>query len=102
MECEKRSVKITGLDCSLARYDKAYDALSPVATVNSFIEGVTKQYNNVNFFSLDEILCQENICSPTINNQFVYADGGHLHMKGSRQIGEYILQFHNKSTLIFK
>jgi peptidoglycan/LPS O-acetylase OafA/YrhL len=102
VECEKRSVKITGLDCSLARYDKAYDALSPVATVNSFIEGVTKQYNNVNFFSLDEILCQENICSPTINNQFVYADGGHLHMKGSRQIGEYILQFHNKSTLIFK
>jgi len=102
VECEKRRVKISDLDCSLTRYDKVYDRLSAVSSVNSFIENVSNQYTNVNFFSIDDTLCPNNICSPTIENQFAYADGGHLHMKGSRQIGEYILKFHSKKSLLFK
>jgi peptidoglycan/LPS O-acetylase OafA/YrhL len=102
VECEKRRVKIRNLDCSLTRYDQVYDNLSDISSVNNFIKDVSKQHNNVSFFTIDDILCPNNICSPTIENQFVYADGGHLHMKGSRQIGKYILNSHNEKTLLFK
>jgi peptidoglycan/LPS O-acetylase OafA/YrhL len=102
VECEKRRVKIRNLDCSLTRYDQVYDNLSAISSVNNFIKDVSKQHNNVSFFTIDDILCPNNVCSPTIENQFVYADGGHLHMKGSRQIGEYILNSHNEKTLLFK
>ena len=102
VECEIRQVKINNLDCSLTRYDKVYDDLSSVATINNFIENISEKYNNVNFFSISDVLCPNDICSPTLEGQFIYADGGHLHMKGSLQMGEYILKSHHQKTQLFQ
>jgi peptidoglycan/LPS O-acetylase OafA/YrhL len=102
VDCEKRKIKIDNLICSIDRYNKVYDKSSQVAVTNTFLLELSKKYSNVDFINVDNILCPNNICSPVLNKKFIYADGGHLHMKGSYQLGRYIIEKQDNTSHLFK
>lgn len=100
-ECEKRRIKITSLNCSLSRYDKSYEKDSSHYAVNNFLLELSNKYKNVNFFDTRNSLCPNSICSPVLNGQFIYSDGGHLSMEGSHLLGAKVLKSKESNTLRF-
>jgi peptidoglycan/LPS O-acetylase OafA/YrhL len=54
---------------------------------NNIIYSLAKKYNNVQFFSLNDILCEDQ-CSPYLNGQIAYKDDDHLNIIGAQKLAE--------------
>ena len=71
--------------CAISRQD--YDQRS--ATYKSIINRVANNYPDVQILDLSDVLCDENLCYAKLNGKFVYQDGDHLSVDGSKLVGKY-------------
>ncbi len=86
-ECEIRAIRLNHLNCSLRYKNTRKDHIS-----NQYLRKIAKKYTNVSFFDIRNQLCQDDECSPYLDGKPIYYDVGHLSMKGSKSIGERMLQ----------
>lgn len=85
-ECERRSVRLSLLDCR-----RHFAQESSVETSNAFLHELAGRYGNVHFFEVSHALCQNRECSPYLDGAPVYFNASHLSMEGSARIGERLV-----------
>lgn len=96
-ECEIRTIRLTNLNCS-----SRFDTQNKESKVNKYIHKMADKYSNVEYFDIQNQLCHGTECSPYLDNNPVYYNSGHLSMKGSKQIGEKMIQTKDPMLHIFE
>ncbi len=64
---------------------KLSDSFLHQANVWSFLNDLENHVTVINF---SDFLCKENVCSSSVDNVFIYRDGGHLSHEGSAYLGK--------------
>lgn len=68
---------------------------------NTFMQEIAKKYENVEYFSIRQQLCNDKGCSPYIADVPVYYNAHHLSLKGSAVIGQKMLDTNDSMLNIF-
>ncbi len=92
-ECEIRSIRLDNLDC-FARFNNSFAEHKS----NKWLRQIANKYPNIKYFDIRSQLCKNDKCSPYLNGNPVYYNGGHLSMMGSEQIGKSMIE-NNDSML---
>jgi peptidoglycan/LPS O-acetylase OafA/YrhL len=84
--CDLRGLRVGGIDCR-ARYTRTDDGDPPA---NRWLQGLARAHH-VDYLDVREVLCSGGSCSPYLDGEPVYFDGGHLSMDGSWRVGSHLL-----------
>jgi len=95
-DCEIRAIRLNSLECSTRFNNTLTDNIS-----NTFLRDIANKYSNVHYFDARKQLCKNGSCSPYIDGNPVYYDGGHLSMKGSEQIGKTMIEANDPMLHVF-
>lgn len=58
----------------------------------AYFAELRRKYPNVEFVDPNRVICDETMCHPTIGDVLLYRDGSHLNDRGSRLIGQKLLE----------
>ncbi|HIP13449.1 MAG TPA: acyltransferase [Arcobacter sp.] len=96
-ECESKEIRISHLNCS-----DRFDNLQKVTNHNKYLQGIALNHKNIEYMDIDNQVCKEGICSPYLDGEPVYYDGGHLSIRGSRIIGQKMIENNDSMLHVFK
>lgn len=80
--CSAKSLKIPFMDC-----EGRVTVSSTEFDINKYIVEISKEYPNVEVFSLRDYLCPVGVCVYMLDGMPVYSDGDHLSMVMSEHLG---------------
>jgi len=86
--CMKRPFSLTNRNCSFKR--DIYDNNEAYKTYNQAVKEIASTNSNVQYIDLSNLLCDNQNCHAIMNNDILYADGGHTNLRGSEVFGEYV------------
>jgi len=95
-ECEMRKIRIKNLDCATHFNHSLKDEIS-----NELLRNIAKKYDNVEYFSIRQQLCNTTGCTPFINDVPVYYNAHHLSLKGSAVIGLEMIKSNDSMLKVF-
>jgi hypothetical protein len=97
-DCGRRAIRAgwLGLDCR----EQVRNRL-PDHDINQFIKELATGLDNVDYFSIRDLLCRKGYCSPYLDNRPVYFNTDHLSIEGSRLVGEALVRNGSPSLEIF-
>ncbi|WP_144244163.1 SGNH hydrolase domain-containing protein [Nitrincola sp. A-D6] len=99
-KCIHKKFKVPFINCDSINSDSnGVDELSQRA--NSYLESISNKYSEVTYVDFNNMLCDENGCSPFLNENLVYFDSTHLSVSGSRLLGVEILKENSLNSLLF-
>jgi hypothetical protein len=83
--CSAKSLKIPFMNCA-----RRVTVSSEEFGINNYIVELSKNYPNVEIFSLREYLCPKNTCISILDGVPIYLDGDHLNMVVSEHLGKVV------------
>lgn len=87
-KCQTRPITFHKRLCSFDR--SIFDNNEPRNFYNSILEKVAKNYDNISFVDLSDLLCDNTKCYINIGSRVVYADTNHLNAFGSAHVAPMI------------
>ncbi|MDY7093936.1 MAG: acyltransferase family protein [Acidobacteriota bacterium] len=87
LKCERKRAKLSFLDCRR----RSAAPRSVTDNANTVIQAIARR-NDIPYFDISDLLCNEEMCSGYFDNQLVYRDTGHLTMDGSILLGSVARQ----------
>ncbi len=89
-KCIHKQFKVPYISCDMVNSNSAgVDELS--SRVNGYLERVSNKYLKVSYLDFNHMLCNENGCSPFLDDNLVYFDSTHLSLFGSEFLGMKLL-----------
>ena len=82
--CQSRPLSFHTKECSFDR--SIFDKNEPRNYFNSIIEKVAKDYDNISFIDLGNILCDKEKCYAKIRDKILYREQSHLNSYGSELV----------------
>ncbi|WP_016711261.1 acyltransferase family protein [Pseudomonas monteilii] len=82
-ECTRKSVKIPFANCD----QRSAYADKGELSANEKIKLIAKEFQNVETFSIRNLICKDGTCSAYLNGKPLYYDQGHLSIPGSEMLG---------------
>lgn len=87
-KCMQKSLSIPFTDCNSLKGP----ITKAIAQVNTKLKHLAKNHQNIHYFDVNHILCNQNDCSPyKKDNQVLYFDSSHIEMGASWKIGKEII-----------
>lgn len=96
-ECESKGIRISHLNCS-----DRFNTTQKVTKHNKYLQDIALNYKNIEYIDIDNQVCKNGTCSPYLDGKPMYYDGGHLSIKGSRIIGEKMIENNDPMLHVFK
>ena len=87
-KCNPRPIVFHKQLCSFDR--TFFDNNEPRNFYNSVIEKVSKEYDNISFIDLSDLICDRTQCYLKANNKVIYEDLNHLNITGSMLVAPLI------------
>lgn len=87
--CTLKKMKNDGLNCN----DRLTEP-KPYSDANEYIKNISKKYRGVHTFDISDLICDEEGCHASINDNPIYYDSEHLSMNGSAYLGFFAERNH--------
>ena len=90
--CNIRPISLDFSENAKCSFDKQiYNKNKAIASYNSLIKEIIKEYKNVDYVDLANILCDDLYCYVQKNGINLYMDSNHLNDYGSKYVAPYIM-----------
>lgn len=87
--CKVKSLVYPYLSCEIPRQKLDED----IASSNQFLRELAARYDNVEYYEIQDELCNDKGCSPLDKNgEALYYDGSHLSLESSWNLGRHIVE----------